>query len=557
MSPSIALTKPESTKASPSHILWGYLKAERPLLLTVCVYAMASSLLSLAAPLGVQLLVSNVAFGGLVQPLVILAVLVMVALLLAGAARALQIFAVERLQERLFVRVALRFAERLRNADIRSASEADGGRLAHRFFEIPTLQKALAAWFSDGIVVVMQIVVGTVLLSTYHAVLLTFSLLLVVLSAVVFLGLGKRGGETAVKESKAKYYTAAWFANVADDPLAYKTQWGHEGLLAHSEDLIVDYVKSRRKHFKIVFRQNVALLFVQVLATASLLAVGGYLVLQGSLTLGQLVASELVVTATVAGLAKLGKYLESYYDAFASAEKVSAVESLKEEYRGSLPITVENGGLPVTLSDVTVESMGGRADLRGLSLSLPCGAFVSVLGQASSGKSTLADALSGSLLLDAGSIEVAGVSLRDVDRQQWRAALTILREWGSDHRTVEEYLTSAAPNPSAEAQRRALQAAGLWDSLIGTRAGLSTVVANLSRSDRISLAIAYAIVRATPLVVIDGILDDLDARGTDLMKVLRTELPRSTIVLLTARSNLAVLAERQVHLVAGQIKEEE
>lgn len=542
-------------KAQPRDILWGYLREERALLGAVCVYAMASSLLSLAGPLGVQLLVSNVAFGGLAQPLLVLALLVMLALGLAGAARALQLVAVERLQERLFVRIALHFGERLRNGDIRSIADAGGGRIAHRFFEIPTLQKALATWFSDGIVVVMQIVVSTVLLATYNVALLSFSLLLVGVSSFVFFGMGKKGGPTAITESKAKYYTAAWFAEIGDDPLAYKTQWGSDGILEHSEDLVVDYVRERRNHFKVVFRQNVALLLVQVLATAGLIAVGGFLVLQGSLTLGQLVASELVVTATVAGLAKLGKYLESYYDAIAAGDKVSAVDAVAQESRGSVPLTLTSPGVSVQLKDVTVEGGRGRSPLSGLSLNLPAGSFVSVLGHAASGKSTLADTLSGALQPNAGFIEAAGVPLNQVEPKTWRATMMLCREWAADHRTVDEVLEGFGGKHSMDRQRRALQATSLWESLNRTKLGLETPVGMLQRTDRIALTIANALLCAPRLVVIDSILDDLDARGVELLKLLRAELPEATILLLTTRSSLAAAAERKVFLSAGQITE--
>lgn len=552
MSESSTLLSPRAP--APQEVLWGYLREERSLLGSVCVYAMASSLLSLAGPLGVQLLVSNVAFGGLAQPLLVLALLVMVALGLAGGARALQLVAVERLQERLFVRIALQFGEKLRGGDVRSIAEAGNGRVAHRFFEIPTLQKAVATWFSDGIVVVMQVVVSTILLATYNVVLLSFSLLLIAVSSFVFFGMGRKGGSTSIKESKAKYHTAAWFADIGDDPLAYKTQWGADGILRHSEDLVIDYVRERRGHFKIVFRQNVALLLIQVLATAALIAVGGFLVLQGSLTLGQLVASELVVTATVAGLAKLGKYLETYYDALAAGDKVSAVGALREEGRGTTPLERRDEGIAVQLKDVTIEGGRGRSPLSELSLDVAAGAFVSVLGHASSGKSTLADALSGALKPKTGFIEVAGIPLTQVAPQAWRESMALCREWGSDHRSVEQVLNSDKDRP-LEQQRRALESVGLWDTLHSQPEGLAVLVSSLPRADRIGLSIAHALLYAPGLVVIDGILDDLGARGVELLQLLRRELPRTTILLLTARASLAEVAEQRVFLAAGRFAE--
>jgi len=81
---------------------------------------------------------------------------------------------------------------------------------------------------------------------------------------------------------------------------------------------------------------------LQAVASALLLAVGGWLVLQGQLTIGQLVAAEIVVSSVLAGVAKLGKQLESYYDLATALEKLGTVTDLPPE----APVSVKEAVMP-------------------------------------------------------------------------------------------------------------------------------------------------------------------------------------------------------------------
>ncbi len=93
---------------------------------------------------------------------------------------------------------------------------------------------------------------------------------------------------------------------------------------------------ARKLHFRIVMRQIVFSLALQAVAATVLLGLGGWLVIQGELTLGQLVAAELIVMMIVSSFAKIGKYFESFYDLLASVDKLGKLFDLPVERHDKL-----------------------------------------------------------------------------------------------------------------------------------------------------------------------------------------------------------------------------
>ena len=131
-------------RARPFTRLGQLLRPERRDIAAVVVFAVAVAVLSLATPIAAEGLVNTVAFGVLVGPVVVIALVLGGCLGLAAAVRAMQIYVAECLQRRLFVRVVADYAGRLPRAQLRAFDAAEGPELANRFFDVLTLQKAVA-----------------------------------------------------------------------------------------------------------------------------------------------------------------------------------------------------------------------------------------------------------------------------------------------------------------------------------------------------------------------------------------------------------------------------
>ena len=94
-----------------------------------------------------------------------------------------------------------------------------------------------------------------------------------------------------------KYQLVEWLEEIARHPLLFKGPGGAAFALARADDLVRGYLDARREHFRILMRQIVGLLALEVAAGTALLGVGGWLVLNQQLTLGQLVAAEIMRAA--------------------------------------------------------------------------------------------------------------------------------------------------------------------------------------------------------------------------------------------------------------------
>ncbi|MBM4291760.1 MAG: HlyD family efflux transporter periplasmic adaptor subunit, partial [Deltaproteobacteria bacterium] len=312
---------------SPWGRLWALMGLERQLIGALLTYAVALGALSLAAPIAVQVLVNTIAFGTLTQPLVMLAVLLFGVLVLSGGIKIVEFYAVELLQRRLFVRVAEDLSRRLSLATEEGRAKVEAYGLANRFFEVVTLQKAAGKLIVDGGSLALQTVVGMLLLGFYHPALLAFDIALVVCFVVVLV-LGRGAVPTAVEESEAKYAMAAWVEGVALEPERFCSADGARRSAVSADSLVRAYLAARKRHFRVLLRQAVGGVSAQIVSTVTLLGLGGWLVMRGELTLGQLVAAELVVGSLGANLSKLGKLLESAYDLLAGVDKLGKVVDL-------------------------------------------------------------------------------------------------------------------------------------------------------------------------------------------------------------------------------------
>jgi len=528
------------------------LRIEKQGLYVVLVYALGIGLASLAAPVGVQMLVGAIAFGGLVQPIVVLSLLVLVGLAFAATLRAAQAWVVERIQVRLFVRVAADLTERLPRVRLAALESEHGPEVVNRFFDVVTLQKGAAMLLLDGVFVTLQVLVGGALLALYHPALLGFAAALLVAIFGILLGLGGRGASSSIAESKAKYALVAWFEEIARHPSLFHDASGAQFAQARSEELTRAYVEKREKHFSVVFRQAVAFLTLQAVATAALLGIGGFLVLGGRLTLGQLVAAELILTGVVAGFAKFGKYIETYYDLIAAVDKLGHLVDLPLEPEGQGHAT-GTGPVRLELSAVEFAHALGADSLGSTNLTVEPGERVAIVGPSGSGKSTLLDLVYGFREPTKGHVEIDGLPLRDLRLGEIRDRVALIRDPAIFEGTVHENVVLGRPAIALEDVRGALEMVGLWEEITALPAGLGTALAtngsNLSSGQARRLAIARAIAGKPGCLLFDEALDELEPSIRDpiLRRILGPE-NRWTVVVATNDDVVRAACTREVRL---------
>ena len=296
--------------------------------------------------------------------------------------------------------------------------------------------------------------------------------------------------------------------------------------------------------------QIIGSLTLQALANVALLGVGGALVITGQLTLGQLVAAELIVSALLAGIAKFGKHLETYYDLLTAVDKLGHLDDLPTERSDGEELPGQAGGMQLQLCAVAAGYPGGDILVRDLDLQLSAGGRVAIVGAPQSGKSLLGELLAGLVPPRDGTLTYDGCEVRDLRLPALRAQVALVcdEEPAVFAGTVAEVLRGVrAPRsgqgdrpPSRSELREALVAVGLWPRRRALKDGLDTVLGDgapsLSRNERWRLQVARVLVQRPRLVVIDKTTPRSDPDDDATAVLLHPELP-FTVVLCTTPSD--------------------
>jgi ABC-type bacteriocin/lantibiotic exporter with double-glycine peptidase domain len=299
-------------------------------------------------------------------------------------------------------------------------------------------------------------------------------------------------------------------------------------------------------------RQILFALGLQAAAATALLGLGGWLVIGGELTLGQLVAAELIVMMIVGSFAKLGKHMESFYDLLASVDKLGHLFDLRIESHDKLFHMREGDPAGVAVRNVSY-AHGKVSVLSNLQLELTPGEAVALVGPPGGGKSTLIDLLWGLRSPASGHIELDGIDIRELRPDSLREHLSVARAIEVFAGTIDENVHLNRPNVQANDVRNALEAVGLLDEVLKLPEGLNTELqtdgAPLSSSQAIRLMLARAIVGQPRLLLIDGTLDELpDDLLEPVLASLTGEQASWTLLVATGRRPVVEACDRVITL---------
>jgi ABC-type bacteriocin/lantibiotic exporter with double-glycine peptidase domain len=541
-------------KMSPLARLHALLRPEGADIFSIFLFSLIVGLLTLAVPIAFQSLVDTVAFGRILPPLVVLSLLLLVFMAFSAAIQGLEAYVVEILQCRLFARVSADLAYRLPRVRVESQDGKYMPELVNRFFDVITLQKVTAKLLLDGLTLVLNTVIGMVVLALYHPWLLGVDVVLLVMLGFCIFMLGRGAVETSIKESKHKYAMAAWLQDLARCAVTFKCNGGAEYALERADHVVSEYLAARKKHFRVLMGQILFGLSIQAFATVVLLGVGGWLVMTGQLTLGQLVAAELIVTVIVASFAKLGSYLESYYDLMASVDKLGVLFDLPIEQQEGVLHRFPAWPASLTLRGVDYSFPGGVRALESISLKIGSGERVALTG---SGKSVLLDLIFGLRSPTHGHLLLDEISPRDLRPDFLRRRVALVRDIEVFQGSVAENVHLARPEITLTDMRDALEQVGLLEGILRLPDGLEMVLtsngAPLTENQLRRLMLARAIVSQPGLLLIDGVLDSFpDAEADELMGMLCDSRHPWTLLIVTGRVSLQKQCPRVIELQHGE-----
>lgn len=536
------------------------IRSEQSNLGVAVVYSVAIGLLSLVLPIAIQSLVNTVAFGSVLQPIVLMTVLVAVALIGSATLTVLRVIVLERMQCRIFARQASEVLDSLLRFRVGPMDQLHAPELVNRFLDVTTVQKSTAVLVVDGLTVLMQTLVGLALLAAYHPYLLVFDIVLVAAILVILFGLGRGAVRTSIEESRAKYDVVAWLEEVARHSVSLRSPRGGELAAQRANELVTIYLRERTGHFRILLRQVIGTQTLQAIALSSLLGVGGYLVISGELTLGQLVAAELVVSVAVGSFAKFGKSLETFYDLQAALDKLEHLTDLPLERTNGEAGSRPASPAAVSLIDVSFGYDPRRPVLHRIRFTAPAGAKIAIHGRGAAGKSTLLDLIFALREPTDGRVELDGVDYRHLSLDALREDVMLIRGTEIFHGSVFANVAMGMQVTPFEV-RSALSGAGALEAVNALPDGLQTELSAsgrpLSPSQALRLTLARAILHRPRLLLIDEALDSIDDLRTDgqLVRTLFAADAPWTLIVATERPELWRLCEQAWDMNDGALRQ--
>ena len=502
---------------SPLQRLINLLKLDKRDISQVFFYAIFAGLVSLSLPLGIQAIINLIQSGRVSVSWIVLVIIVIIGVALVGILSIMQLRITENLQQKIFVRSSFEFGYRLPKIKFEELYNQYPPELANRFFDTITIQKGASKLLIDFSTALLQIVFGIILLSLYHPFFIFFGLTLLFLLYIIFKFSYDSGLSTSLKESKYKYKVVSWLQEMARNNISFRKKTNFDYALNKNNYLVSQYLDYREKHFNIIKRQYLQLIIFKVIITAGLLFIGGYLVLNQKMNIGQFVAAEIIILLVINSVEKIVVGLETLYDVLTAVEKIGQITDLQTETSQSLTNEICYNNISIEAENINYKFPGSTANvLNKISFKIEDSEKILLDGDNGSGKTTLIRILSGLIQPTSGGFFINDDTYRKIDLQQYRSQIaTIINGETPFEGTILENITFNNPAITQEDIKWAIESVKLGSFIKSLPKGLDTKIfpegKQLSSSNAQKILLARSIVNKPKILFYEDALDRMDA----------------------------------------------
>ena len=334
----------------------------------------------------------------------------------------------------------------------------------------------------------------------------------------------------------------------------FEEKWG---------DLQSEYVKAGYKTSMISSTSGTIATFIQRIVDLIILVIGARFVIDGRLTIGQLVAFRMLANRVSGPVLRLVQLWQEYQQASLSVQRIGDIFHSPMERIGKNTV----GNLPTLQGKIRFEKVWFRyradaADvLKDISFEIPEGKIVGLVGRSGSGKSTISKLIQRLYLPQSGKIAVDGMDLSVMDPIQLRNRIgVVLQENFMFNGTVSENISIHCGMKSMDEIIRAAKVAGAHDFIMELQEGYDTIIGEkgvqLSGGQKQRIAIARAIIHNPKILIFDEATSALDYESEAIIQGNMKEICRGRTVLIIAhRLSTLRIADEIMVMDKGQIVE--
>ena len=548
---------------SPLRRLWLLLKPDSLDIKNIYIYAFFSGLISLSLPLGIQAIVNLIQGGVVSTSWIVLVTFVTLGVALSGILQIMQLRITERLQQKIFARAAFEFAFRIPKIRTEQLYKKYAPELMNRFFDTSNVQKGLSKILVDFTSAALQVIFGLLLLSFYHPFFIIFGVILVLMIVAILQFTAKKGLATSLEESKHKYEVAYWLEEIARAATTFKLAGQSRLTLGKTDDRVNDYLNARNQHFGILLQQYGLMIVYKVIVVAGLLGIGGILVFNQEMNIGQFIAAEIIILLIISSVDKLFLSAETIYDVLTSLEKIGYVTDLEIESNEGIDAQEQmtGNGISIALNEGSYTFPDQKkATFQNLNLSIEPGEKVVIAGPNGSGKSSLLYLLAGIYSPSEGALLYDDIPFSNLELDSIRNIKgSFLDDEIIFEGTVLENIAMGRDLATFENVQWAVRNLGLKPFIDGLPNGFDTpldpVNQGLPKSIIQKLLLARAIVIKPQALFLEQPLLHMNVtERNEIIDFLLNHENKWTLVVVSSMSYFAVKADKTLILNEGKIK---
>ncbi|MGY3581598.1 subfamily B ATP-binding cassette protein HlyB/CyaB [Bradyrhizobium sp. USDA 4341] len=341
-----------------------------------------------------------------------------------------------------------------------------------------------------------------------------------------------------------------------------KTSAAEPFVRAQWDERLAAYVRSGFGATKLGAGGQSAIQYVSKLSSALLLLFGAQAVIDGDLTIGGLVAFNMIAGQVAQPILRLSQFWQDFQQVQISVERLGDILNAPPEYASAAFEKMPPSSGAIAFKNVTFRYAAGQQDaLKDISLTINSGEVIGIVGPSGSGKSTLAKLIQRLYLPTGGELLLDGRNLSHIDPLWLRRQIgVVLQEGTLFNRTIHENIALANPGMSRSQVIGAARLSGADEFVSKLQQGYDTMIeergANLSGGQRQRLAIARALATDPPILIFDEATSALDYESEQIIQANMHYIARGRTVIIIAHRLMTVRhCDRIVSVVDGRVVE--
>lgn len=302
--------------------------------------------------------------------------------------------------------------------------------------------------------------------------------------------------------------------------------------------------------------------FLIGLATTGVMGIGGYYMIQGTMTFGDFIQFTFLLAFMVAPIVQMSNIGSQLTEALAGLDRTEELMNMSaEEDDEERTIVLEKIKGEIIFDDVSFEYEEGKEVLNNINFKVPAGSVTALVGSSGSGKSTIAGLSATFLNPKSGKITIDNQDMSKVKLASYRKNLgVVLQDEFLFEGTIRANILFPRPNASEEELQNAVKAAYVNEFTDRFDDGLNTLIGErgvkLSGGQRQRLAIARAILADPKIIILDEATSSLDTESESLIQQSLSELIKDrTTIVIAHRLSTIKQADQILVIEAGNIAE--